>query len=118
MKNKIIPIVIIVLIVILAAIWLYPSGDSEEDELTGAGTSAEVEEMEIKEYTEELEEVDMPVEEYTDLDEIEGKALIGKCLLECGSDAETDLESDLWKSMCNKKYNQGEDVIREFIKTC
>ena len=60
---------------------------------------------------------DIKRQEDKELDEIRGRALIGKCLLECSS-GETDLENDLWKSMCNKKYNQGEDVIREFIRTC
>ena len=114
MKNKIIPISIIILIVILAGIWLYPSSDSNDtksSEVTGAGISAEVEE-------EETADVEAFVEEDEELDEISGKALIGKCLLECGGDSETDLESDLWKGMCNKKYNQGEDAIRDFIETC
>ncbi|UCD04526.1 MAG: hypothetical protein JSW73_02755 [Candidatus Woesearchaeota archaeon] len=111
MKNKIIAIAIILLIVILVGIWLYPFGDEvkEDGELTGAGISAEEEEVETREA---------PVEEETELDEISGRALIGKCLLECGGGAKTDLESDLWKIMCNKKYNQGEDAIREFIRTC
>ena len=122
MKNKIIAIAIIVLIVILVGVWLYPAGDSEDKEsgeLTGAGISTEPEEVETQEEpeVEETAEVEEYVEEDKELDEIRGRALIGKCLLECSS-GETDLENDLWKSMCNKKYNQGEDVIREFIRTC
>lgn len=110
MKNKIIPVIVIVLVVILIGIWLYPSNESEKDgELTGTVVSSGEEGQETEPST---------MQEDAEVDEIEGTALIGKCIKECGAKAANDLEQDIWKSMCNKKYQQGEDEIREFIKTC
>ena len=49
---------------------------------------------------------------------ITGKQLIGECISRCGGNANTALEKEVWKSICNQKYNQGEEKIREFINIC
>lgn len=104
MKNKIIPVIVILLVAILIGIWLYPSGE-KNSELTGTAVSSEGVEANT-------------MQKDSEVDQISGTALIGKCIKECGSNAANDLEKDIWKSICNKKYEQGEEEIREFIKTC